>query len=91
MSENKVKDSDGGTSELKDKMCSAAGGKSGRQADDYTKVTKAVAEHVGQVHGHAMKMLIMKGVEADFEEPDYPEKADKKAEAIWSKKCDWCM
>ena len=91
MSENKVKDSDGGISELKDKMYSAAGGKSGRQADNYTKVTKAVAEYVGRVYGHAMKMLIMKGVEAEFKEPDYPTEANKKAEATWSKKYDWHM
>jgi hypothetical protein len=60
-----------------------------KQADQYTKMTKAIAEYVGRVYGPEMKVLVSLGQEMEPEEPDYPsDDKDEKAKAIWSKKYD---
>lgn len=59
------------------------------QADWYTKTTKAIAEYVGRVYGHDMKILVLKGQEAVLEEPEFPaDTSNEKEKAIWSKKYD---
>ena len=46
--------------ELKEFYCIASAGK---QVDKYTKTTKAIAEYVGRVYGHEMKILVLQGKE----------------------------
>lgn len=58
------------------------------KADQYAKTTKAIAEYVGQVYGHDMKMLVLKGQETVLQEPEYPTTTNEKEKAIWSKKYD---
>ena len=73
-------------SELKSHVYGLANSK---QADQYTKMTKAIAEYVGRVYGHEMKVLVSLGREMEPEEPDYPTDAtNEKEKAIWSKKYD---
>ena len=53
------------------------------KADQYTKTTKAIAEYVGRVYGHDMKMLVLKGEETVLKEPEYPtDNKDEKKKAI---------
>jgi len=60
-----------------------------KQADQYTKTTKAIAEYVGRVYGPDMKVLVSLGKESLPVEPEFPQDAtDEKAKAIWSKKYD---
>ena len=49
--------------------------KNGAGADNYTETTKAVAYYTGRVYGKDMKMLVLHLEEANFEEPEYPDKA----------------
>ncbi len=58
------------------------------KADWYAKTTKEIAEYVGRIYGHDMKMLVLKGQETVPQEPEYPETTNKKDKAIWSKKYD---
>ena len=58
------------------------------KADQYAKTTKAIAEYVGRVYGHEMKMLVLKGQETVPQEPEYPTTTNDKDKAIWSKKYD---
>jgi len=74
--------------ELKSQVYGLANSK---QADQYTKTTKAIAEYVGRIYGHEMKVLVSLGREMPPEEPDYPADAtNEKEKAIWSKKYDLC-
>ena len=56
-------------SELKSHVYGLANSK---QADQYTKMMKVIAEYVGQVYGPEMKVLVSLGQEMEPEEPDYP-------------------
>ena len=90
MSEEKEEKKEIGITELKSKVYSMPGSnKSGRDADNYTKTTRAIAEYAGRVYGHAVKTLILKEQEAVFVKPKYPKKDDEEAKAIWSKDYDW--
>jgi hypothetical protein len=64
----------------------------GKRADEYAQTTKAIAEHVGRVHGHEMKQLVLKGEESKFKEPEYPDAKTsgdiERDRAIWSKQYD---
>lgn len=64
----------------------------GKRADEYAQTTKAIAEHVGRVHGHEMKQLVLKGEESKFKEPEYPDAKTSgdidRDRAIWSKQYD---
>ena len=73
--------------ELKEFYCIASAGK---QADQYTKTTKAIAEYVGRVYGHEMKILVLQGKETVIQEPEYPtgSTVTEKDKAIWSKRYD---
>jgi len=74
--------------ELKSQVYGLANSK---QADQYTKTTKAIAEYVGRVYGHEMKVLVSLGREMPPEEPDHPvDTTNEKEKAIWSKKYDLC-
>jgi len=73
-------------SELKSHVYGLANSK---QADQYTKTTKAIAEYVGRVYGPEMKVLVSLGKESVPKEPEFPkDSTDEKAKAIWSKKYD---
>ena len=60
----------------------------GKQADGYTKTTKAIADYAGRVYGHEMKQLILLGKEAELVEPVYPSSGSEGDKAIWSKRYD---
>ena len=60
----------------------------GKQADQYTKTTKAIGEYVGRMYGHDMKKLVLQLEETRPEEPEYPVDQSDKNKAIWSKKYD---
>ena len=61
--------------ELKDKVYVVA--EAGKQADAYTKTTKAIGDYVGRVYGHEMKKLVLQLSESAPTEPTYPaDKAD---------------
>ena len=60
-----------GFSVLKDHVYSLS--VAGKQADGYTKTTKAIAEYVGRVYSHDMKQLVLNGTESVPVERDYPE------------------
>jgi len=59
-----------------------------KQAEQYTKTTKAIAEYVGRVYGPEMKVLVSLSRESEPEEPEYPSTTSAKDKAIWSKKYD---
>ena len=63
----------------------------GKQADQYTKTTKAIGEYIGRVYGQEMKMLVLQLSENGPSEPTYPEQGDDKMKAIWSKEYDHCL
>ena len=52
----------------------------GAKASIYTSITKQFAVQIGQKYGLAMKKLVDKGVETEYEGPTYP--ADGKEEAV---------
>ena len=62
----------------------------GKQADQYTKTTKAIGDYAGRVYGHDMKMLVTTGKDNAPKEPTYPAgtKPSDKDKAIWGKKYD---
>jgi hypothetical protein len=60
----------------------------GRQADQYAKSTKAIAEYVGRVYGQEMRSLVLSGTESVPKEPVYPSTGTNMEKAVWSKKYD---
>ena len=62
----------------------------GKQADGYTKTTKAIAEYVGRIYSHDMNQLVLNGTESVPVEPDYPEGEAPfdRDKAVWSKRYD---
>lgn len=84
-------DKDKGLGALKESVYSLS--VAGKQADGYTKTTKAIAEYVGRVYGNDMKQLVLNGTENIPMEPVYPEGdgTTDKERAIWSKRYDQFM
>ena len=81
-----AKADDEGLRSLKELMCTAA---MGTQADNCTKMTKAIAECVGRVHGNEMQQLVLCGTDSTPTEvacPDGTSTTDKE-KAIQSKRC----
>ena len=62
----------------------------GKQANQYSKTTKAISEYAGRVYGLEMKMLVL-GYETVPKEPEYPTTETDKTKAIWSKEYDMFM
>ena len=62
-----------------------AGREAGIKEEQYAKTTKAIAEFVGQVYGHEMKVLVLKGQENVLKEPEYPKIENDKEKEIWRK------
>jgi hypothetical protein len=66
----------------------------GKQANQYTNTTKAIAEYVGREYGYEMKLLVQQGKESEPVEPLYPSAGtggstvSDQDKAIWSKKYD---
>ena len=60
------------------------------QANNYTWTTKAIAKHVGPVHGNEMRQLVLNGKESTPTEPTYPDGTNVtgKDKAIWGKRHD---
>ena len=72
--------------ELKEHVYDIADG--GKQADRFTKTTKAIGQYVGRVYGREMKTLVLQQSEAGPTVPVYPKNGDDQAKAIWSKEYD---
>ena len=83
-----TKEDNKGFSALKDHVYSLS--VAGKQADGYTKTTKAIAEYVGRVYCHDIKQLVLNGTESVPVEPDYPEgdAPSNRDKAVWSKRYD---
>ena len=83
-----TKEDNKGFSVLKDHVYSLS--VAGKQADRYTKTTKAIAEYVGRVYSHEMKQLVLNGTESVPVEPDYPEgdTPSDRDKSVWSKRYD---
>ena len=62
----------------------------GAQANNYTTMTKAIAEYVGRVCGNKMRQLVLSVTESTPTELAYPDgtSATNKEKAIWSQCCD---
>ena len=73
-----------GLGSLKGHVCTAA---MGTQADNHTRTTKVIAEHMGRVCGNKMQQLVLNGKES---EPTYPDGSNvsDKDKAIWGKRHD---
>ena len=52
-----------------------------QQADQYTHTTKAIAEYVGRIFGHEMKLLVSAGTELVPTKPVFPADAATNEEA----------
>ena len=90
-SQEKKNDGGGKVSALKDYLHDVTD--ANRQADECTKATKAIGEHVGRVHGKEMKSLVLHLQEGNPKEPDCPSdsSATEKDKAVWGKLHDWCL
>ena len=65
--------------------------KTGNQADGYTKTTRAIGDHVGQVYGHEMKMLVLQLEETTWIEPTLKKEATRQEELKWGKEYDMIL
>ena len=46
-----------------------------KQADQYTKTTKAIGDYAGRVYGHNMKLLVTTGTDNVPTEPEYRDRS----------------
>lgn len=83
MKSNRIEDDVPWLKELKSYVCGVG---ASVKADQHANTTKAIAEYMGWVYGHNMKMLVLKGQETVLQEPEYPQTNAEKEKAIWSKK-----
>ena len=65
--------------------------KTGNQADGYTKTTRAIGDHVGQIYGHEMKMLVLQLEETTWIEPTLKKEATRQEELKWGKEYDMIL
>ena len=86
MTDKKKNENETGVQTLKNNIYSISA--VSKQADEYTRTTKAIGDYAGRIYGHDMKMLVMAGRDNAPTEPEYPDSPSEKDKAVWSKRYD---